>query len=167
MTVGIAIGLSAGVGGILGTIIGGRIADKRGATNKKWYLYVPMLAAILTLIPASVMYFSDNTNLVLGAILPTTLLSSLGFGAVFAVGQSLAKPNMRAMSTAILLLFSKSIGLALGPLITGMLSDYFMPTFGNLSLRYAIIASGFALALAAYLFWLASKHYEADLVLNT
>lgn len=110
------------------------------------------------------MYFSDNTNLVLGAILPNTLLSSLGFGAVFAVGQSLAKPNMRAMATAILLLFSKTIGLALGPLITSMLSDYFMPTFGDLSLRYAIIASGFALALAAYLFWLASKHYEADLV---
>ena len=72
MTVSIAIGLSAGVGGVLGTIMGGRIADKKGITNKRWYLFVPVIGCLLSLFPAAIMYFSDNTNLVLSTILPTT-----------------------------------------------------------------------------------------------
>ncbi len=163
LTVSIVLGLAVGFGGILGTFIGGKIADRKGAKDKKWYLYVPIMACLLALPSAAVIYYSENPNISMGAVFPTVLINALFFGPVYAICQSLAKPDMRAMATAILLLFMNGIGLAFGPLVTGVISDYLEPSFGALSLRYAISINFSSLLLAALLYWLASKHYEKDL----
>jgi len=163
VTIGLVLGLTAGLGGVVGTLVGGRIADVKGSTNKKWYLYVPLASCILTLLTGCFVIFTNDAKFALATIFPNILASSLSIGPVFAVGQSLAKPHMRAMATAIMLLFSNGIGSSFGPLFTGLLSDYFEPTFGDFSLRYAIIAAHSTMFLAAFLFWQASKHYVADL----
>ena len=163
VTASVVLGLTSGVGGIVGTFIGGRIADKRGESNKKWYLYVPIMACLMTIIPAVIILYSGNQYLSLGMAFPMILISATFFGPVYAVVQSLAKANMRAIATAIILLFMNGIGLAFGPLIVGILSDYLAPNYGVLSLRYAISINLLSMFLAAFMYWLASKHYEVDL----
>ncbi|MGB2152591.1 MAG: MFS transporter, partial [Flavobacteriaceae bacterium] len=49
ITVSINLGLSIGIGGLIGALIGGRLADIKGAKNKKWYLYVPILSCVFSL----------------------------------------------------------------------------------------------------------------------
>lgn len=163
LTVSIALGLSSGIGGVIGVYMGGRIADAKGATNKRWYLYVPLLSVVLSIIPAILFLYSDNPMIAMAMVFPHTMITAAFNGPVYAVGHSLVNAKMRAFSSAVLLLFLNGIGLAFGPLFVGMLSDYLLPQYGDLSLRYALTFAMFSLVLASLFFWLASRHYEQDL----
>jgi hypothetical protein len=61
---------------------------------------------------------------------------------------------MRAVSVAIIYLFANLIGMGLGPLAAGALSDAFRPWAGEESLRYALLAlcPGYLWA-AVHIFW--------------
>jgi MFS family permease len=48
---------------------------------------------------------------------------------------------MRAMASAILFFILNMIGLGLGPVIVGLLSDSFVELFGDNNLRYAMICA--------------------------
>jgi len=157
------LGISVGIGGVLGALLGGVVADRKGSADKRWYLYVPLLACILCTIPAMIMLYTDNSTVALAMVLPYTLLSSAFNGPVYAVGQSLVNAKMRAFASAITLLFLNGIGMAFGPLFVGLLSDILEPQHGVLSLRYAISACFLSFLLAIYFYWKASQHYEADL----
>jgi len=56
------------------------------------------------------------------------------------------------------------IGLAFGPLITGMLSDYLEPRFAEESMRYSLlIVTSVILPWAVWHFYRAGKWIDADL----
>ena len=42
--IGTWVGIEAGLGGALGSILGGKMADRWGAKDKRWYLWVPALS---------------------------------------------------------------------------------------------------------------------------
>ena len=71
--------------------------------------------------------------------------------------------RMRAMSSAVFYLFLNLIGLGLGPLFIGILSDYLNPQFGQESLRWALSLGLIMCAIAAFLFWRGSVFLENDL----
>ena len=52
----------------------------------------------------------------------------------------------------------------MGPMVVGMLSDWFEPTYGALALRWAFCIIYFTGPLSIFLFYKASQHYEADLM---
>ena len=60
-------------------------------------------------------------------------------GPTFALTQSIARPHMRALASAVLLFIINLVGLGLGPSALGALSDALAPRFGGESLRYAMI----------------------------
>ena len=53
--------------------------------------------------------------------------------------QSLVTIRMRAQASAILFLILNLIGMGLGPQLAGVLSDLYNPTYGDESLRYALL----------------------------
>lgn len=161
--ISIILGLSIGLGGIIGAFLGGRIADIKGMKNKKWYLYVPLFASLFSFIPAFIMLYTNNSTLALAMVFPYILIASAFNGPIYAIGQSLVNAKMRAFTSAILLLFLNGIGLAFGPLTVGILSDYLEPTYGVLSLRYAISFIFLASFVAIFFYWKAAQYYEADL----
>ncbi len=163
MTVSINLGLSIGIGGLIGALIGGRLADIKGAKNKKWYLYVPILSCITSFFPALIILFTASSKIALAAIFPYAVFNAAFTGPVYAVGQTLANVKMRAFATALILLFMNGIGLALGPLSAGMLSDFLEPSLGNLSLRYALTLNLLSLFLAVFFYWKSANTYEKDL----
>jgi MFS family permease len=55
------------------------------------------------------------------------------------------------------------IGLGLGPLTAGLLSDFYAPYFGEDSLRYAMLTVALIGSPAIVLFLLAARHLPADL----
>ena len=80
-----------------------------------------------------------------------------------AITQGLATPAMRATAGAVLLFVINLIGLAVGPAVTGWLSDSLEPRFGAESLRYALLIVSMMLALAGFHFWRASRTLAEDL----
>ena len=74
------------------------------------------------------------------------------------------RQRMRATAIVLIYFMANLIGMGLGPLVVGMLSDVFTPAFGQESLRYALVAicpPGF-LWMTIHL-WFASKTVAVDL----
>ena len=57
---------------------------------------------------------------------------------VFAMVQTLSPVNMRSVSSAIMMLFINLIGMGLGPLLVGVLSDLLTPRYGEEALSIAL-----------------------------
>jgi hypothetical protein len=77
--------------------------------------------------------------------------------------QSLSPLALRATSSAIMLFILNLIALGLGPLTVGILSDLLKPTFGQDSLRYALLSLSFLNVWAAYHYFLAGRSYVKEI----
>lgn len=161
--VGVLLAIAGGGGGMLGTFFGGYISDRLGVGDRRWYLWVPAIAGSLALPLAFPYLLLDNTNVVVAALFAVTMTSNAYLGSTLAVSHSLVPPATRAMTSAVLFFILNLIGLGLGPLTVGLLSDYLVPYFGNDSLRYAMLFVALLSSPAILLYVLAARHLPADL----
>jgi len=159
--IGTVLALFFGVLGALGTYLGGFFADRLGKRDVRWQVWV-VGVTILIAFPFTVLYYlAESKELALaGALLPS-LLGGVYLGPSFALNQSLVTIRMRSVASAIILFIVNIIGLGLGPLTVGILSDFFQPHYGDESLRYALTC------LALVNLWTASHYFLAARTLRT
>ncbi len=162
-TAGIVLGLSMGIGGGIGTFLGGYLSDKLSHRNMLWYIWIPMIAGASSILFTYLLIFSETINLVYFGIFMTSLLTALYLGPTIAITHSLVNAKMRAFASAILFFILNLIGLGCGPLTIGILSDYFQPSFGDLSLRWAYCAVFLSGIITLGFQYLASKNYLREL----
>lgn len=136
--IGVYLGLIFGIGGGLGTFIGGYITDYFGKTDKSWYLKIPALAIMISALTVAATFTFKNTFGMFLFLGVSTFLQSMYLGPAISVAHSMVPANMRALTSAILFFVLNLIGLGLGPLIIGMISDLLQPSFGIESLRWAL-----------------------------
>lgn len=159
----IVLGLATGIGGMIGTFGGGIMADTLQNKDKRWYMWIPLIGGTLNILPSMVMIFSSNAVLVQAMTFFTSAFTAFYLGPCLAVSHSLVNAKMRALTSSIFFFVLNLIGLGLGPLSIGILSDIFEPTYGNLSLRYAFISTFMIGIMSMIFFYLASRHYRKDL----
>jgi len=165
--VGLALGLIAGISGAIGTFLGGFLADKLGVRDVRWYLWIPMLGGLGSLLPAYYTLLGDNKTLIIAAMVPSQILSTLYLGPCIATCHNLVSPGMRAMASAILFFVLNMIGLGLGPLTVGLLSDTFAAPFGEENLRYAMLTTLSISLIGVFFLWQGVSRLKADLEANT
>ena len=78
--------------------------------------------------------------------------------------QHLVPAHMRATASASFLLINNLIGLGVGSLVLGALSDGLTKRFGDEALRYAMLTGLVLYLVAALLMWLAAKPLREDWV---
>ena len=122
-----------------GTFLGARLADSWGAKNIRAYGWLPAIAISLCL-PIGIISFwvpSVESHLILTTVF--LLFMGMYLGPSFAIAQTLAPINQRAMSTALFFFILNLIALGGGPTITGWMIDLFKDTSADLeSTRYAV-----------------------------
>ena len=161
--VGMLLSFAGGLSGMIGVFLGGYLGDKLGSKDKRWYLWVPAWGAVLST-PTSLVYFlTDNTTLAIICQFLATLTYSMFLGCCLAISHTLVHPAMRAFTSAVLFFILNLIGLGLGPLTTGLISDALAPTYGINSLRYAMVIVGLVGTLAIPMFYIASRYLPGDL----
>jgi MFS family permease len=161
--IGTWIGIEAGVGGALGAIWGGRLADKLGARDKRWYLWVPALSLVAYFPFVYLFLLIENQTIALIAYFFAITFAAMHLGPAIAITYALVKVRMRALASAILLFILNMIGLGLGPLLVGILTDRMTPTYGAVSIRYSLMIVALSKFIAIWMFWSASKTLVADL----
>ncbi len=157
---GLVFGLLTGVFGAIGTYAGGWLGDRFGARDPRWYVWWLGIGAAVS-IPFSVAAYLVPTTSVAIAMLSISVVGSYMYaGATHVVAQSLAKPRMRAMTAAIMLLAMNLIGYGLGPPIAGMLSD---ALGGDEALRYSLAIMNVGLLWSCVHYALCARTYRDDL----
>jgi MFS family permease len=165
--VGIALGVITGVGGALGSWLGGQIADRLGARDMRVFGSVPALAVLLAAPLVIFNYTTDNGALALWLTFIPSVLGTLWYGPVYASAQGMVPQNMRAMSASIMLFVINFLGLVLGALSVGALSDMFNKGFHMGSaegVRWALVTATLIGLFSSILFWLARRRVREEMV---
>ena len=150
------------VGGMLGIYFGGWLGDHLGGARPAAFAIIPGIAFLLTAPLYTVAMFNESLSLGLVLFTLPHMLSLAWLGPVVNAVQNLVPPAMRATASASMLLINNLIGIGFGTFIFGYLSDQLKPTYGDESLRYAILYGlGFYL-LAGVLMLAAALYLKRD-----
>jgi MFS family permease len=150
------------VGGLVGIWLGGQLADKAGEHDRGAYARIPAIAFLIAVPFFIVGVTTSSLSLAFIAFLVPTALTLVWLGPVLAAFQHLVTPNMRATASAIFLFINNLIGIGLGNLIIGALSDGLHSRYGDESLRYAILVGTVFYLAAAGMFFLAARKLPED-----
>ncbi len=163
-TLGRWLGLILGIAGGAGFFFGGYVADRFGARTRRTSLTIIAVTVLFTALPQVLMLLSTSWQLALLLFIIPAATSNVYLAPVLAQTQGMVALRMRAMASAIVLLVINVIGLALGPWVTGMISDGLVPAFGADSMRYALLTvSAVVLPWAAYHYYRAGRTIDSDL----
>jgi len=102
-------------------------------------------------------FLSHSLEVAVGINIIATFLVASGGGVALSSLQSFAEPHRRALVISLTLFLSSLIGLGLGPLLVGILSDRLKPVLGLQSLRYALVCSTISLLWAGVHFYLSAR----------
>ncbi len=162
--IGIYLGLIIGIFGAAGFAGGGYFADHIGRVRRKNSLIGVAVATIVSWIFMLPVFLVASPYVALAIFVVPAALSNFYLGTTIAQTQSLVGLRMRAVASAILFFILNIIGLGLGPLVTGILSDSLATGYGAESMRYSLlIISAVVSPWSALHYYLAARHIETDL----
>ncbi|WP_421788573.1 MFS transporter [Hyphobacterium sp.] len=150
------------IGGLIGIWLGGFIGDKLGASDKAAYARVPAIAFAAVVPFFAFALWGGGLTVTFFALVIPTALGLAWLGPVLSAFQHIVPPNMRATASAIFLLINNLMGLALGNLSIGLLSDALAPVFGDDGLRYALMGGAAYYVMASILLFLAAPRLRKD-----
>ncbi|MEQ1551567.1 MAG: MFS transporter [Sphingorhabdus sp.] len=160
---GFWFGIWGGIAGIVGTWLGGWLAARYGAVDRRHVFTAPAIGMALAIPFALASYHVADWRLSLALLMFPTLLNSLYYGPTYSSAQGLVPLRARAMASASLLFCQNLIGLGLGPLFFGMLSDLFRPMAGDESVRWVLYGAAFLGLVPAFFFWRAGLRMNEEL----
>ena len=162
--VGTYLGLILGIPGGIGIALGGYLADRYGARDTRWYLWIVSVALIASTPLFFGVYLSNTAFASLMFLILPILLGNFYQATTFSQTQGLVSLRMRSVAAAVLLFILNMIGLGAGPQAVGILSDVLQPSYGDESLRYALLILSTVQIWAAYHYYQAGKSLKEDLV---
>jgi MFS family permease len=158
--------LSIGLGGALGALAGGALADTLKRRFARAEIWILMTSTALT---APAMYVAVTARNVNVALCATFILYALGYvwmGPTSAMVQRVAPVRTRALATGIQLFVANITALAFGPPLVGLASDVLAPLAGAQSLRWALAGASVFALFGTLAYWLAGRHICRDSARN-
>ncbi len=150
------------VGGVLGTVLGGVIADRSGADRPGVYALIPALAFLLAAPAFAFGLFANSLALSWLFFTVGQMLALAWLGPVITAIQHIVPPSMRATASASFLLINNLIGIGFGIFFLGFMSDRMTAAHGNDSLQYSILYGLGFYVLSSLLYLLASRWLARD-----
>lgn len=166
---GLFFGLASGSGSLVGALAGGALCDRLSQRDPRWQIALPAVGAALS-VPAALAFLlwpADAVWLLGSQPVPHALGFALLFGffaawwpalSYSAVSQMVAAAE-RSVAAALLNLFITLLGVGLGPLLTGFVSDRLSPWLGSEALRWSLAAVCCLFLVSAACFALALQPY--------
>jgi len=148
--------------GTAGPLFGGWLTDRLAQRGYKDANLRAAIIATVALFPFAVSFpLVENTTLAILLLIPTTFLGSVPFGVAASAITIMTPPHRRAVMIALYMLFGNLIGLGLGPVAVGFVTDY---VFGNeMAVNYSLVLiAACAIPLGVILLWLGLKPFKAS-----
>lgn len=162
--VGLSLGILVGLCGMAGTFAGGWQATRFSSKGMHNILWVPAIGTLATIPFQIVALWAGSGQAMLLLMIVPFILGSLWTAPSIALSQGLAPVALRAQASAIYVVCANLVGVSMGPLVAGILSDTFARLHGNSAtgLRDALICITCALAWGATHLFLAARHLRRE-----
>ena len=118
------IGGGGALGGFLGVILGGRIADALHVRNPAGRILVVIGGSLLPIIPVLIAFTTQSATIFYLMHFVAVVFGSSALGAAAATTQDLVLPRMRGTAAAAFFLATTLVGLSFGPYLVGQISDW-------------------------------------------
>jgi MFS family permease len=161
-TMGAAYGAVAAVSAIVGTLAGGFVTDRLARRDAAWLAWLPAAGLAVAWPAYELMLLAPGfvSFLALSAVAGITV--NMTVPAMFAALHAICGSPRRAMAVALMFFFANLIGLGLGPVLSGALSDMFSAAHGAVGLRYALMLVLVLLLPGAWVMYLCGRHLPGD-----
>ncbi|GAA5060494.1 MFS transporter [Erythrobacter westpacificensis] len=152
------------IGGVIGVMAGGLLADRLGGRDRAYYAWLPGLAFFLGAPLFAAGITSSDWKLAFVLFLLPQALAYIWLGPVLSAVQHLVVPAARSTASALFLLINNLIGLGGGIYALGALSDFLTPIYADEALRYSMLYALGLYGIAALLMTLAGPALRRDWV---
>lgn len=160
---GALYGTISAFGALIGTLAGGWSADLLAKRNIKWLGWLPGIALIVAMPVYQAAYLAPSTSVLTPILFVATILLTAVVPPLFAALQLVCGGKRRASAVAIAFFFANLIGLGLGPLLSGGLSDLLARSWGAaVGLQYAMVIVMTTFLPAGLCLILAGRHLMID-----
>ena len=160
--VGTAYGAVSAVGSLIGTVVGGFLVDRLSKRNVAWLGWLPAAGLLISFPIYEAMLLAPTFKLALVFAGFGAFMLNAAIPAMFTCLHAICGSARRAMSVAVVFFFANLIGLGVGPVIAGALSDAFSAIHGPVGLRYSLLIVMTLLLPCTWLLVLAGRHVAAD-----
>ena len=151
--VGLAVGLVSAGFGVPGILLGGYMADRLSQRDSRWPAWLCAVAVLIATPAYLISLWSDDWILTTVFIAIGLFMYSVSHAPGLAVVQTVVEPQRRAQAAAYVFFLSNLLGLGLGPLLVGWLSDSASEAYGARSLNVALAFVTLVLLGAAVMYW--------------
>jgi MFS family permease len=148
--IGLLVGGGAALGGFLGVVLGGQLADYLNKRNPSGRIIVILIGATGPIIPVVIAYTTANPVMFYAMSFASSILGSSALGASAATTQDLVLPRMRGTATATFFISTTLVGLALGPYMAGFVSNVTGSLRTGILSLLVVAPVSLALLIAAY-----------------
>jgi MFS family permease len=164
--IGISYGGTAAASSVVGTLSAAFLVDRLAKRDKAWMLRLPGIACLVAVpfVVASILAPSYEICLLFFFI--GNSFVSMAIPALFASIYGIIHNSQRSMAIAVFGLAANLLGLGLGPVLIGAISDAITPMFEVEALRYTLAGSVLFLAWAATHILIGSRTINQDYVGN-
>ncbi|HEX3395129.1 MAG TPA: MFS transporter [Steroidobacteraceae bacterium] len=161
--VSVNYGAASALASAVGTLGGGWLADRLAQRDVRWLAWLPAFALLLTapLEISGLLVGSFEAFIALGFL--ASLLLAAGLPPVFAAIHVVCGNRRRATAIAIVLFSATLFGGGFGPLVTGVVSDFFTRHLGADGLRYSLITVMPLLAASGGCFYAFARAMPKDI----
>lgn len=148
---------------LVGTLLGGALADRLGRRDVRWYAWLP---AVTCAAGTPLYWLALSADDLWGFIAMDFLAEAtlaIGISVCFVAIHAVCGDRRRTLAIAIAQMAFMLVGGGLGPLIAGMLSDAMGAMHGVRSLQYSLHVMVIFLGIAAVAFYYAGRRMRQDL----
>ncbi len=150
--------------GAAGSFAGGFLADRFASKRASLYGVIPAVALTIAGPLFAAAFLMPTGGLTIAMIALPYTLNFFWIAPSLAAAQNLAPPQTRATVVAVMAFLNNIIGLSLGPLAVGVLSDLMAPSLGEgEGLRAALLIACAGYVPAAALFFWAARALPRDM----
>lgn len=164
---GAALGAAKGVPGVIGTLAGGDITDRLSSRNIQWLATLPALVCWARIPFVIGVCLSPDIHVAIACVVAQAFLTGIGAPSGYSSIQGFVARDNRSLAAAAYLFALNIVGLGLGPLAVGLLSDALQAGGASsaTALQWSLLVLGAGgLAVGGLLKWAARRTIAADTI---